>query len=297
LALKKFFAVVVTVLSCALFFAEQPYWWNNPHKDDEFAMYERGSSTGASSEQDATRAAILAAKSLIVERIGIGDALDAAGLSRSPEYAVVNFEVVDTSTEKTGKTWGAWVLIKYPQEEKKKILDRWNASLASIKDLKKQEDRIPLQFPLTLKTADGRAQYRDGERLVFTVRADEDCYLVLLDHQSDGTTVLLFPNRFQKNAFVKKGQSVTIPAPDSQSFALVVGAPYGDDRVEAIAATKQSELHKRFADILSGISDGQNMAVVSRGIFVQGLSSAIDGSSDAALKWSCAELNLSTFAK
>lgn len=295
--MKNKFAFVAIVLSCATVFAQQPYWWDNPHKDDEFAMYERGSASGAASEQDATRAAILAAKSLIVERIGIGDALDAAGLSRSPEYAVVNFAVADSSTEKIGRTWSAWVLIKYPQEEKQKILDRWNASLASINDLKKQEARIPVQFPLTLKTADGRAQYRDGERLTFTVRADEDCYIVLLDHQSDGTTVLLFPNRFQKDAFVKKGQSVSIPSPDSQSFALTVGVPYGDDRVEAIAATKRSELHRRFADILSGIPEGQNMAVVSRGIFVQGLSSAIEDSSDPALKWSRAEINLSTFAK
>ena len=277
--------------------AQQPYWWDNPHRDDESAMYERGMATNAANEQDAERNAVLAAKEMLIERIGICPALEAAGLTAAPEYAIVNFQVADSGTEKTGKVWTAWVLLKYPIEEKQKILDRWNASIALINDLKKKEAPVPVQFVLSLGTADGRLQYRDGESVSFIVQAETDCYLLLLDHQGDGTTVLLFPNRFQSNSFVRKGQSIRIPSEDAHSFILVVSAPFGDDRVEAIAATKKSDLHAKFSELVEHLPSTENMAIMSRGLFIKDLETVIGDASDKNIKWSKAEINLSTYQK
>lgn len=309
---RKAVAFALVAFVGAALFAQQPYWWDNPHRDDQFAMYERGMATGAASEQDALKKAILAAKEMLVERVGIGSALEAAGLSSSPEYAIVNFEVANSGTERVGKTWNAWALIKYPQEEKQKILDRWNASIASINALKAEEETIPVQFGLSLATADGSLLYRDGETVSFSVKSEEDCFLILLDHQSDGTTVLLFPNRFQRDSLIRKGQPVQIPSPDDPAFRMTVGAPFGDDRIEAIASTRESELHERFETLVEGLPESQSVAVVSRGVFVEGLKSAMDSSragnasgakspaakrSDDSIKWSRAMLNLSTYAK
>lgn len=294
---KKTLGMALFLVVCALGFSEQPYWWDNPHEDDEFDMYERGKCTAAATEEDALRKAVVAAKEMLVERIGIAPALKDAGLQASPEYAIVNFRVADSGTEKSGKTWNAWVLLKYPQAEKKLILDRWNASIASINELKKQEGTIPVQFGLKLRTGEGKSAYRDGETVSFAVTADVDCYLVLLDHQSDGTTVVLFPNRYHQDCRVKKGETLTIPSPDSGAFKLLVGSPYGDDRVEAIASTNESSLHRSLADLALSLPGNQNVAVMSRGIFVQSLSKATAPSDDKNVKWSRAELNLSTFAK
>ena len=295
--IKKYCAALALALTLVSAQAEKPFWWDNPHRDDQDAMYERGKAEGAKTEQDATQAAVNAAKEMLVERIGIGAALRDAGISPSSEFAIVNFETVNAKTERVGKRWTAWVLVKYPQSEKKKILDRWNASIASIEELKKHENRIPTQFGLSLKTADGLSAYRSGDSLSFTVTADKDCYLMLLDHQSDGTTVLLFPNRYQSEGMVKKGQPVTIPLPSDPAFRFIVGAPFGDDRIEAIASTVKSSLYGKFADMILAMPANQDVAVTTRGIFVAGLGDAIANDGDGDILWSRAEINLSTFAK
>ena len=293
---KNLIALIASLLFASLF-AEQPYWWDNPHKDDQFAMYERGMTSDGASEQDAIQKAVLAAKTMLVERIGILPALQAAGISASPEYAIVNIEVADSGVERNAKKWFAWVLLKYPQEEKQKVIDRWNASLSSISELKKQEAKIPVQFGLTLRTADGTTQYRDGDQIAFTVGADENCYLLLLDHQSDGTTVLLFPNRFHPDGFIRKGETVTIPSQEDASFKLLVGEPYGDDRIEAIAATGKNSLYAKYAGLTESLPDGQNVAVSTRGIFIQGVGNALASQQGQPIKWSRAELSLSTYSK
>ena len=292
---KTKISVAVLLLALAGSAWSKPLWWDNPHRDDEFALYQTGSAEKAPSEQDAVRAAVNAAKTMLVERIGIASALENAGLAVSPEYAIVNFEVVSPETEKTGKGWSAWVLLKYPVAEKQKILDRWNASMASIKDLRVQESRIPVQFGLSLSTADGRTSYREGETVSFLVRAEADCYLVLLDHQSDGQTVILYPNSLHPDSFIRKGEQVRVPSGSDAGFALVVGEPFGDDRIEAIAATGKNSLHKRFTDLAPGPGESQPVSVVTRGLFVAAVDGIAGDGTPSGVRWSAAAINLSTW--
>jgi hypothetical protein len=278
-------------------YAQKPYWWENAHRDDETNMYERGSSVGAETEQAAVLEAVLAAKNMLIQRIGIAPALEEAGISSSAEYAIVNAETSDIGTEKTGKTWSAWLLLKYPQKEKNVLLDRWNASIASMQEMRRQERKIPRQFALALSTVSGQNQFREGDTIAFSVTAEKDCYLLLLDHMSDGTTVLLFPNRFNPDSFVKKGQRIEIPAPENAAFKLLVSPPFGDDRIEAIASTKKSSLHAKFSDLVEDLPGAQDVAVMSRGIFVQGLGTAVDSAPVTGIQWSQTEITISTFQK
>lgn len=296
---KRYFvyAVCTVVLFSSMpsiCFAEKPYWWNNPHRDDEDNMYERGSSENCATEQEALEQAENGARRLLMNRVGIAPALQEAGLSPSPEYALVDCTEADTATEKTGKKWAAWVLLKYPQGEKAKLLARWNASVSSIKELKKTENQIPHQFNLSLTTETGRTQYQAGEQTVFRIYADRDAYLVLLDHQCDGTTVLLFPNRFHPDSLIRGGESVSIPDAGQNSFRLVVGPPFGDDRIEAVASTALTTLQKKMQDMLTVLPETASVASSSRGIFIQGIADAVHTSS-ADVLWSRAELNLSTY--
>lgn len=291
-----FFCLILTLATGENAFGEKPYWWDNPHRDDEVDMYEKGSSTDAPTETQAQIQAVRAAKALLMERIGIAPALEAAGLTVSPEYALVNDEVADAQTEKSGPGWKAWVLVRYPQKEKKKLLDRWETSLKSLSDLQIREGKIPLQFKVELSTAEGKNQYRDGEFIVFRFRSAQDCSLVLWDHQSDGTSVLLFPNKYHPDSWIKAGQTITIPNPDDADFKLLVGAPYGDDRVEAIACTSKTALQNRFGGMVKNLREGA-VAVMGRGIYVEGLDQArADGAQESAKTlWSHAELTLSSF--
>lgn len=293
--------IALILFLSGLSFAEQPYWWESPHKDDDEFMYERGSSTDGSSEQDAVRKAVRSAKTLIMERIGIAPALESAGLEVSPEFALVNCEVSGTATDKTGKYWRAWLLVKYPQKEKERMLERWNASVTTIKELKAREEKIPVQFRLSFSTADGRTQFRAGEPVSFKFQAERDSYLLILDHQSNGATVLLFPNRFHPECFVKKGEVLLIPPPDDPSFRLVVGEPFGDDRVEAIASTDESALHRDFARRVRDLKGGLDFAAAERASFTRAIDSefAESGKKDDGSKalWSRAEINLSTYPR
>lgn len=296
--MHKTISCAIALLTVALSaFAQQPYWWNNPHRDDGDFMYERGMASDAPSEQDALKRAVLAAKEMLVERIGVVPALREAGISASPEFALVDCVISDSGTERKGKSWTGWVLVKYPQEEKKKILERWNASIASITELKEQEKLVPVDFALNLSTSGGRLHYQEGETVTFTVSADRDCYLVLLDHMSDGTTVLLFPNRYYPDGYVRKGQKISIPPETLENFRIVVGAPFGDDRIEAIAATQKNQLYSMFSDLVGRLGSGADMAVLSRGLFVETLGAALSGTAGSRVLWSRSELNLSTYRK
>jgi len=291
-----FFCFGVATLS----FAEQPYWWDSPHKDDGEFMYERGSSADGESEHDAVQKAVRSAKALILERIGIAPALEASGLQVSPEFALVNCEVSGTATQKVGKVWHAWLLVKYPQKEKERMLERWNASVLTIKELKAREEKIPVQFRVSFSTADGRSQFRAGEQVTFRFTSERDCYLLILDHQSDGTTVLLFPNRFHPDSFVAKGEVLLIP-PANAPFRIVVGEPFGDDRIEAIASTDESALHRDVVKRVRELRGGLDFAAAERASFTRVIDSEFSGngkdSDGSKALWSRAEINFSTWPK
>jgi len=292
------------VVACLLLFvlsgyapAGEPYWWNSPHRDDTVNMYERGSAFNVKTEQAAILEAILSAKNGLIQRIGILPALEDSGIASSAEYAIVNIETSGITTEKSGDKWSAWLLVKYPQKEKQVLLDRWKASIASLQALRKSEQKITPQFGLTLTTGDGRVQYREGDAITFSVTADKDCYLLLVDHMSDGSAVLLYPNRYNPDSFIRKGQTVMIPSAANAAFKLIVTPPFGDDRIEAIAATKASSLHDKIAGLITGLPQARDVAVTTRGIFVQGLANALNDSASPDTAWSHAEMTLSTYPK
>lgn len=69
-----------------------------------------------------------------------------------------------------------------------------------------------------------KEQYRSGEVLTATVNCDEDCYLRLYHMNAKGAMTLVFPNAYQTNGFVKKGQSVQLP-PSPDMFKFRVSEP------------------------------------------------------------------------
>lgn len=79
--------------------------------------------------------------------------------------------------------------------------------------------------------------YREGDKLNVRFQAEQDAHLYLLYHQSDGSTVLLFPNEANRDGRVAAKTPVTIPPADN-SFRFRVSPPFGTEHLQVIASTK-----------------------------------------------------------
>lgn len=96
-------------------------------------------------------------------------------------------------------------------------------------------------FAVTIKTADSKQAYFDGEFIKFIVSAERDCYVTLITVDSEGQMSLLLPNRWQKSAFVRAEKELTIPS-IQMGFRFPIKPPHGETIVKAIATFRPLRL-------------------------------------------------------
>ena len=77
-------------------------------------------------------------------------------------------------------------------------------------------------FATSLASDRENGVYSSGDRIVFTFKSEEDCYLTILDFTPSGQIVVLFPNRRVPDNHVRAGEEIRIPT-EGQGFALVAG--------------------------------------------------------------------------
>ena len=174
-------------------------------------------------------------------------------------------------------------------------------SLANVQDIAGGRlAKIPKDFQVEVFTTDGKRAYAEGETVSFRVRAAEECHIAVLCHQSDGTTVVLFPNRFASNTLIPANKPIDVPGTHKSGFEIEIGPPFGSDVVEVIACSKPSELHKTLAQFAAKTDDQQPFQTLTRGMAVKGIDSALstpktgDG---APLRWGQDSIVVSTFPK
>jgi len=174
-------------------------------------------------------------------------------------------------------------------------------SLASLQEIAKDRlASVPKDFPIEIFTVDGKRAYASGETVAFRVRSARECHIAVLCHQSDGTTVVLFPNRFSRNTLIPANKAIDIPGTHKSGFEIEIGPPYGSDVVEVIACTQPSELHKALSKYASENDAPAPFQVLTRGMAVKGIDSALAAAksgSTAALLWSQDSIVVSTFPK
>lgn len=96
----------------------------------------------------------------------------------------------------------------------------------------------PFKVNLRMKEK-GRRDFKVGEKARFLVSTDKDCYLIMLNLDSQGSMRILFPNRYFQNNFIKAGQVIKIPDEKmGRKFELEFGEPVGEEVVKVIASTK-----------------------------------------------------------
>ena len=92
-------------------------------------------------------------------------------------------------------------------------------------------------------TDEKRSDFRVGEKVVFNFRSDEDCYLLIINTDSQGNIHLIFPNRFYPANFIKGVEERRIPDERmGQKFELEFGGPTGEETVKVIATKEPIDL-------------------------------------------------------
>ncbi len=89
-----------------------------------------------------------------------------------------------------------------------------------------------------------KKEYHKGSPVTFYFYCENDCYLHLVDFGTSGRVRLVFPNRFQKDNFVKGGDVITIPTAKEDEFRFRVKGPAGTERVKAVVTTQKVHLFK-----------------------------------------------------
>jgi hypothetical protein len=174
-------------------------------------------------------------------------------------------------------------------------------SLANMRDLAGERlTKIPKDFQVEVFTTDGKRAYAEGETVSFRVRAAEECHIAVLCYQTDGTTVVLFPNRYASNTLIPANKPIDVPGTHKSGFEIEIGPPFGSDVVEVIACSKPSELHKSLTHFAASANEKQTVQVLTRGMAVKGIDSALSSpktGDGAPLRWGQDSIVVSTFPK
>jgi len=80
--------------------------------------------------------------------------------------------------------------------------------------------------------------YPIGEVISMSFRAERDCYLILLNVDSEGYVTMLFPNRYHLDNEITAGKTYTIPS-EEMKFKIRTHGPGGRELVMALATTKR----------------------------------------------------------
>ena len=107
--------------------------------------------------------------------------------------------------------------------------------------------------------------YRIGEDVVLAVEVSEDAHLWIYNTGSSGQVHQIFPNRFDRDNFVRGGETLTIPGADAQ-YDFRVGTPPGKDLVTVIATTSDTPLSGGL--VKEAVGDGVFLAMAGTGATV-----------------------------
>ena len=86
--------------------------------------------------------------------------------------------------------------------------------------------------------AGGEKMFREHEKLRFRITTDRDAYVRLFSIRSGRSPVMIFPNAYHSDNFLRAGESLTVPS-SRMEFDFVVGPPFGPEAVQAVATTSR----------------------------------------------------------
>ena len=83
-----------------------------------------------------------------------------------------------------------------------------------------------------------------GEKVVFNLESDKDCYVLLINVDSQGAYHILLPNRLQVENWVQAGRSIQLPNSRLRRQGVIfdLSLPGGEEYLKCIATTKPLNL-------------------------------------------------------
>lgn len=100
---------------------------------------------------------------------------------------------------------------------------------ADLWDMDNRDSKLKVTFDT------GRNLYSFGDLLSITVHPDKDCYLTVLNWDTDGNLVQLFPNEYVKDNWLEGGLPHTLPPRGAKYEFFTTGT--GTERLKIIAVT------------------------------------------------------------
>ncbi|MDR1978945.1 MAG: DUF4384 domain-containing protein [Synergistaceae bacterium] len=150
-------------------------------------------------------------------------------------------------------------------------------------------------FTMSLKSDKPDGVYKIGEKITLTFKSDTDAYVTVLDFTPSGQILVLFPNKWVENNFVKAGEEISIPAQGAK-FSMKAGGPVGVDVIKAIATNNDVPVFdKENNDVAGPFSVIKDPKSATRDILLT--EEDVDEEEEAAkaeLKWSVASLAVMT---
>ncbi len=96
-----------------------------------------------------------------------------------------------------------------------------------------------LEISLKVNKTNGES-YVEGESILVTIQANQDCYVHLIYHDAGSTNLLIYPNSgSSKDGKTAGGKHITLGRGiDKDGFEFVVAEPFGAEMIRAYASTK-----------------------------------------------------------
>ncbi|MBR3943571.1 MAG: DUF4384 domain-containing protein [Akkermansia sp.] len=150
-------------------------------------------------------------------------------------------------------------------------------------------------FSIELRTADGERAYKEGSTISFLVRSTQKCHIAVICHQADGSSVVLFPNKWHEDSLIPADKWIEVPGAVKDGFEIEISEPFGSDVVQVIACTDASSLHKEIKDMASAATEDEPYGVMPRGMVVKKVKKAFVEDKTKAASWSENHIIVSTF--
>lgn len=113
-----------------------------------------------------------------------------------------------------------------------------SASVPATPAITYTSDSVILTGSIKLDLKTNGRKFTDGHLLTVQVGADQDCFIRLYYLSANNKVSQIFPNQYQKENRLSKGNTVIIPGPTAE-FALKMGKPFGNEVLKLVASTEQ----------------------------------------------------------
>jgi hypothetical protein len=127
----------------------------------------------------------------------------------------------------------------------------------------KEKGRPDAFFRLDAQT--NRSVFKEGDRIEIRVTPSRDCYVNIFNILEDETVLILFPNRFNRNSFVKANSTLVFPDAADRQRGITLEAYVGEgkekvDEMFQILAFREPLCFDtaKFKEGIYGIYDGQS---------------------------------------